>query len=50
MNIIEVEEWTASELFNYLLDNEIISEDAEFEDWKNNRTDMIGMVKENINN
>jgi hypothetical protein len=45
-----IDEWTTSDLFHYLLNNELIPEDAEFEDWKHDRTDMIGMVKENFNN
>jgi len=44
-------DWTASELFNYLVDAEIIDSDGSFEDWKYSRTEMIiaYMFKKKLN-
>jgi hypothetical protein len=42
------EEWTAIELFEYLQDRMLIDDEEVFDDWMHNRTDMIKMVKEDI--
>lgn len=44
----DFESWTADELFNYLQGMCIISEDEEFEDWKHDRTDMIDMCVDGL--
>lgn len=41
--------WTTTELFTYLIIMSIISPDENFEDWKNNRTDIVKMVKQELN-
>jgi hypothetical protein len=38
--------WNASELFHFLQNNHIVSEDDEFEDWMHDRPDMIKMAEE----
>lgn len=43
---VDFAEWTASELFEFLIDNYIISDDEEFEGWKNDRSGMIDMCEE----
>lgn len=43
-------EFTATELFDYLKDNEVISEDATFENYMNDRTNMIDMAQEYYDN
>ena len=48
--IILPEEWLTHELFNFLVINSVISQDEEFEDWKYNRTDMLNMVKNELEN
>lgn len=42
----DFEDWTTSELFNYLMDHYLIPNDSEFEDWKNLRTDMLKLCQE----
>ncbi len=43
-----IEDWTASELFNYLISMSVIHSDEEFEDWKHDRPEMIRMVREDM--
>lgn len=43
-----VEDWTASELFEYLYDKNIIETFEVFENWMHDRALMIEMVKEDI--
>lgn len=38
--------WTASELFDFLQSNHVIADDEAFEEWMNDRTDMIDMAVE----
>ena len=45
-NDIHFEDWVTIELFEYLKDNEVIDYDAEFEDWMNERTDMLDRCAE----
>lgn len=40
------ENWSTAELFHYLMDNDVIDVDDDFEDWKNNRSELIQMCKE----
>lgn len=42
------EDWTTAELFNWLVERELLDDTAEFEDWKNDRTALIETVKEFI--
>ena len=44
------EDWNTSELFNYCKNLYIIEPDSEFEDWKNNRIDLLQFVKDDIMN
>lgn len=46
----EPEEWTTSELFEYCQTMKIISEEDKFEDWMNDRTDMLKFVKDDLDN
>ena len=41
----EFEEWTTTELFEYLVAAYVVSQDEEFEDWKNCRTDLLKMCE-----
>lgn len=43
-----VEDWTTIELFDYCVDMKLISEDEEFEDWADNRTDLYQMVRDDV--
>lgn len=43
---MDFESWAATELFEYLVDNYVISDDESFEDWKHDRTDMLKLCKE----
>ena len=43
---MDFKNWTATELFDYLQSNEVIDEDDQFEDWMNDRVDMIDMAEE----
>lgn len=40
------EDFTTNELFNYLLDNLLIPDNSEFEEWKHFRTDMLQMCRD----
>lgn len=40
------ENWNTAELFHYLMDNDVFDVDDDFEDWKNNRSELIKMCKE----
>lgn len=50
LNCAPVEDWTASELFDYLIGMNVIHPEEIAEDWIHDRTDMIKMVKEDIEN
>ena len=43
-----VEEWTAAELFDYLNERDLLEEDADFENYKHDRTDMIDLVNQHL--
>jgi hypothetical protein len=47
-NKIEPQYWSTSDLFNYCSNNFLISSDDEFEDWINDRTDLLRIVLEDI--
>lgn len=49
-DVLNPENWTTSELFNYCQVLSIIAPDEEFENWKHNRTDLLRMVKDDIAN
>lgn len=38
------EDWTATELFEYLQSNYVLPEEEEFEDWKHDREEMLYMA------
>lgn len=40
------EEWATIELFDYLVDVNILDITENFEDWKNLRTDLLEMCKD----
>lgn len=44
------EDWTTSELFNYCRCMNLISSEDTFEQWMNDRTDLLRIVKEDIEN
>jgi hypothetical protein len=44
------ENWSTVELFNYAVLMGLISPDEEFEDWKNNRTELYEMVQNEFDN
>jgi len=45
---MRIEDWTTSEIFDYLILNYLIPEESCFEDWKHDRTDMISILKEHL--
>jgi hypothetical protein len=45
----EFDNWTCTELFDHAIDNDLIDEDDEFEDWINKRVDLLDLAKENAN-
>lgn len=45
---IPPEDWTTAELFDYLIENDLLPEDADFEDYKNDRTDMLALVQQHL--
>jgi hypothetical protein len=47
VKMMDIEEWTASEAFNWLQENDFIGEDEIFEDHMDNRGDMIDTIQEN---
>ena len=40
-------DWLTTELFNYAKDNYLIEQDAIFEDWMNDRSDLLKICEEN---
>jgi hypothetical protein len=44
------EDWTATELFDFLQTNHVISDEDDFEKWMHDRTDMISLVQDYIDN
>lgn len=46
MGEIEFESWETVEIFNFLKALYIIDPDNDFEDWKNDRTDLIQIAKD----
>ena len=46
----DVKDWTADELFQYLIGMSVIAPEEIFSDWMHDRPEMIRMVKEDINN
>lgn len=43
---VNPEEWTSVEMFTFLREMKIISNDEEFEDWKHDRSDMLQMIRD----
>ncbi len=41
----DYDSWLTCELFDYLVSIGIIPDDEDFEDWKNDRTDMLKICK-----
>lgn len=48
--IDEISNWTTIELFDYLVDNDVLSENDTFEDWINDRPELLRMTKEHLLN
>ena len=49
-DIIDPENWTTIELFNYCQVLNIISIEDRFKDWMYNRSDLLQLVKDDIAN
>lgn len=47
---MEPGDWTTTELFDYCTSNYLISSDDIFEDWMHDRTDLLVIVKNDIEN
>jgi len=39
------ENWSTAELFHYLMDNDVIDVDEDFENWKGRRNELINLAK-----
>lgn len=39
------ENWSTAELFHYLMDNDVIDVDEDFEEWKGRRNELINLAK-----
>lgn len=48
--VLDPENWTTTELFEYCQTLHIISPDDKFKDWMYNRTDLVQLVKNDIAN
>lgn len=48
--VLDPENWTTIELFEYCQTLHIISEEDKFEDWMYNRTDLLQLVRNDIEN
>lgn len=48
--VIDPENWTTTELFEYCQLLNIISSEDRFEDWMNDRTDLLWLVRNDIQN
>jgi len=44
------EDWTTTELFEYLMDNYIIPYDSKFDDWMHSRSDMLMLARDFYDN
>lgn len=45
---IPPEDWDTCELFDYLVEHDLLPEDADFEDYKHDRTDMLASVQQHV--